>query len=139
MRYLMICAVACLAMTGCTAAQAPPPSTVSTVVDVGTTVADTYLPAPVVVADKTQLDETVGRAVNLAYKGARIACELAVDLGQIKGERAARFQVLNRQAYAAVQAVDQAYRVGNAASYKQAAERATPLVAQLLALTGKGS
>lgn len=98
----------------------------------------TTIPAgPGEVANQTVLDEQAASSVELAYKAARIACEVAVDAGVIRGERATQFRDLNRRAYAAVLAVRTAYRAGNASGYASAISEARALVDQLLTLTGR--
>jgi hypothetical protein len=92
-----------------------------------------------VFADRTTLDERAASAAELAYKAARTACELAVDLGTIKGATATRFRELNRQAYAALGKVRAAYRAGNARSYTAALDEAASLTGALLGLTGRGN
>ncbi len=137
MKRLLI-ATMLLALSAC--GGLAPPTTAGAISTAGATAADAVgVPAPVTVADKTTLDESLGRGANLAYKAARTACEIAVDAGVIKGATATRFRVLNRQAYAAVQAVDRAYATGNARSYREAVDQAQALAGQLLTLTGKAN
>jgi hypothetical protein len=93
-------------------------------------------PAPVAVADQTVLDEQAALAVELAYKAARLAAELGVDAGVIRGANAARVAALDNAAYQAVLAARAAYRTGNADTYKSALVQARTSVAALLALTG---
>lgn len=90
--------------------------------------------SPSSVANRTTLDETALRSIEVAYMAARTAAELAVDLGRIKGDRATRFRVLNRRAYDSVLAARTAYRAGNSASYTAAARETLSLVNQLLQL-----
>lgn len=98
------------------------------------------LPAsPQVVADRTQLDETLLTSVELAYKGARIAVEIMVDANQCNGTCATRFRDLNRRAFAAVQVARGAYRAGNAPGYFAALAEARGLAGNLLTLTGRNN
>jgi hypothetical protein len=62
-----------------------------------------------------------------------------VDTGIIRGENAARVQVLNRKAYAAVKVARTAYRAGNADSISKAVKEANKAVADLLALAPGGN
>lgn len=96
------------------------------------------LPAsPAAAADQTVLDEQAMLAVELAYKAARTAAELAVDSGVLKGEAAARVAELDNTAFRAVALVRAAYGAGNAASYGAALTEARAAVGALLALTAK--
>lgn len=90
--------------------------------------------SPAEAADSTVLDEQAATAVELAYKAARLAVETGVDAGIIRGAHAARFAQLDRQAFAAIQAVRTAYRAGNAANYATAKADALAAVAQLLSI-----
>lgn len=109
------------------------------VASAGATIADAAgAPAPSSFADKTVLDEKAATAVELAYRAARVAVELGVDAGLIKGQAAASVQTYNRAAWEAVQAVYSAYRAGNAESYREALTRALEASGRLLTLTGKG-
>jgi post-segregation antitoxin (ccd killing protein) len=87
---------------------------------------------PVVLADRTVMDETAGRSIELAYMAARTVAEIAVDAGLLKGERAAQVQVLNRRAYATVLAARAAYRAGNSDGWLKASREAQAAVAQFL-------
>lgn len=90
--------------------------------------------APVVVADKIILDEQIGIGVEASYKAIRLAVELAVDLGRLKGEPAAQAQALNRKAFALTQATQAAYRSANGASYRASAKEALATITALIAL-----
>lgn len=90
--------------------------------------------SPGSVANRTVLDEQIGSAVELAYKAARLLVELGVDTGRIKGQNALKADAFIVRAYSATLAVQEAYRAGNAVSYKAAAEHATATIAQLTAL-----
>ena len=97
------------------------------------------VPPPVVVADRTTLDELGMLAAELAYKAAHTAVEIGVDAGLIRGAPAARFADLDSRAYAALGRVRSAYRTGNATSYASALTEAQAAIAGLLNLTGKGA
>lgn len=90
-------------------------------------------------ADKTVLDEQGMLAAELAYKAARVAVEIGVDAGLIRGETATRVAAIDDQAYAALGVARSAYRAGNAQSYKNALRDAQAAISGLLALTGKGA
>jgi hypothetical protein len=92
----------------------------------------TIVGGPVTVSDRTTIDETAGRSVELAYMAARTAVEIAVDAGVLKGDRAAKAQVLNRRAYDAVLAARAAYRAGNESSWLRASADARTAITQLL-------
>ena len=89
--------------------------------------------APVEVANRTTLDETGDRGVQLAYKAARIAMETLVDAGKIKGANALRVDALNTKAFQLSQAVHKAYLAGNSTSYTAAKDQAMAAVAEFLA------
>ncbi len=93
--------------------------------------------APAAIADSTALDEQGALGAELAYRASRTAAELAVDVGVLKGERATEVAALDRQAYAALQAVRGAYRTGNAASYEAALGEARTSVTAILMLIGR--
>lgn len=113
--------VAALALSGCTIP--------------GLSFAPSALPqAPVVAANQTVLDEQAALSVELAYKAARTAIEIAVDAGAIKGERARKLADLDNRAYAAVGIVRRAYRAGNATDYATGLSQARLAVSELLAL-----
>lgn len=95
------------------------------------------VPAPVEVSDRVVLDERIAVSVELAYKAARTAVELAVDAGLVKGERAATLAVLDRKAYTAVVAVRAAYKAGNAASYNDAVLQAQVAISSINSILGK--
>lgn len=89
--------------------------------------------APAQVADRTVLDEQVGAGVELAYKAFRTALEVATDAGLIRGATATRVAALDNKAFAATQAVQRAYKAGNAASYAAAAKEARAAITAALA------
>lgn len=87
------------------------------------------------------LNDTAGRAVELAYMAARTAVEVGVDAGKIKGAEAARFQSLNRKAFAAVRVARAAFSAPGAtvAGTKVEADAADKAIGELLALAaGRG-
>ena len=96
-------------------------------------------PSPQAAANATTIDEQALQAVELAYKGARIAVEIYVDSGHCTGACATHFRDLNRRAYAAVQAARTAYRAGNAPGYLAALGEAHNLANELLTLTGRNN
>lgn len=129
MRHLLI-AMAALALTAC--------NTMGRAADVGTVATNVVIHGPVVYADRTTADETAGRSVELVYKAARTFVETLVDVGLIRGQRAAQFQDLNRRAFAATQAVQAAYRSGNSSSIGKAVDEANAAIASLMAVAQKG-
>lgn len=90
--------------------------------------------APSEYAEQTTLDERAALSVELAYKAARLALEVAVDSGALTGNAAATAAEADRRAYAAVQAVRAAYRAGNAESYDVAITEAHAALALSLAV-----
>lgn len=96
-------------------------------------------PSPQAVANRVQLDETLLTTAELAYKGARIAVEIAVDAGQCNGACATRFRALNRRAYAALGVARTAYRTLNADGYLRALAEVRSLSNDLLTLTGRNN
>jgi hypothetical protein len=91
------------------------------------------LQSPGSVANRTVLDEQIGSAVELAYKAARTAMETAVDAGLIKGALATKVALADNKAFAATQAVQRAYRAGNASNYAVAATQAQAAIGEFLA------
>lgn len=90
-----------------------------------------HLGGPTNIITRTVADEQVVVGIELAYKGARIAVEFAVDSGAIKTpEQKAVWKTRNQAAYAAMQKVEATYTAANA-------ESATDAITALLALTGK--
>lgn len=94
-------------------------------------------PAPVATAERTTLDEQALTALELAYKGGRMAAEAGVDLGLIRGEVALKLARIDEQAFTALGAARAAYRAGNAASYSSALRDGQASIATLLALASK--
>lgn len=98
------------------------------------------LPAsPQAVANRTVADEQALQAVELAYKGARIAVEIYVDSGHCTGACATRFRDLNRRAFAAVTAAQTAYHALNEDGYLAALSDARSLANELLSVTGRNN
>ena len=89
---------------------------------------------PATAANQTVLDEHGAIGVELAYKAARTALEIAVDSGLLKGDRAAKAAALDNQAFAAVTGVRAAYRAGNASNYGAAMGEARAAVTAMLAV-----
>lgn len=89
--------------------------------------------SPASVANTTILDEQVAVSIELAYKAARTALETGVDAGLIKGELATKVALADNKAFAATQAVQQAYKAGNASNYASAAIQAQAAIRDLLA------
>lgn len=112
-RLLIPIAALSLALTGCAGLLTPP--------------------APAVVANQAVLDEQGAIGVELAYKAARMAVEVAVDAGLLKGDRASKAAQLDNQAFAAVTGVRAAYRAGNASSYGVALAESRAAVTAMLA------
>lgn len=90
--------------------------------------------APVELADKTTLDEQAALSVEVAYRAAVLAAEVAVDSGLLKGEAAARVAVIDQKAYRAVQAVRAARAAGNATNYAAAVVNARTAVDDIVSL-----
>jgi hypothetical protein len=116
MKYLIV--LAALALTAC----GP-----SDIMSAGTVA----VPPPVAVANRTILDEQIGKGAEIFYKGARTAMELAVDAGLIKGGVALKAQMIDGALFEAIGVVRAAYRAGNAKDYADAAEEVKILAGQL--------
>lgn len=119
MRKMLFPALAALALAGCGTAS----SSLSSIPA-----------APVDVANKTILDEKVGIAIETAYKAFRLAVELAVDTGKLKGAKAAQVAALDSKAFAATVASQNAYKALNNESYIAAASEARAAIEQGIAL-----
>lgn len=91
------------------------------------------LPTPSAVSDRTAMDEQAAVSVELAYKAFRLAVELAVDSGVLKGERAVVAAKADQQAYNAVLIMRSAYKTANAEDFLNAARSAKIAVEQALA------
>lgn len=93
----------------------------------------TFPASPSTIAGSTILDEQDDTSVQLAYKAIRLAMELAVDSGRLKGANAARVSILNDKAFNASQAVHRAYKAGNATDYATAFKQAQEAIADMIA------
>lgn len=93
--------------------------------------------APVALADRTTLDEQGLTALELAYKGGRMAAEAGVDLGLIRGEVALKVAALDDKAFRALGAARAAYRAGNAADYRTALGEGQAAITGILTLAAK--
>ncbi len=91
------------------------------------------LPIPVTIADRTVADEQVASGLELGYKAFRVALELGVDTGAIKGARATLAASADQRAYTALLAARAAYRTANAPSYIAAAREANAAIASGIA------
>lgn len=96
MRRILFLPLAIASLAGCAA----PLSTAASVATSG----------PVILADRTTLDETAASGPELVYAVGAALAELAVDTGRLKGANASRARVLNRQARTAILAIRDAYR-----------------------------
>lgn len=121
--------IAALALCACSTLD-----TASGVASAGATIADASgAAAPVSYADHTTLDETTMQLAETAYKLSAIAVELGVDVGVIKGTRAAWFKSMDSRAFLALATVRSAYRAGNAASFRAAYAELKTLLGQVTA------
>lgn len=91
------------------------------------------IPAPVELANRTAVDEEARNGVELGYKAFRLALELGVDAGVIKGERAVKAAAADRQAYNALLIFREAYKTANAADLLAAGRSANIAIAQAIA------
>jgi len=96
------------------------------------------IPTPVETVDRTAADEQVAVGIEQGYKAFRLALELGVDTGVIKGPRATLAAAADRRAYAAVLTARQAYKTANAAAFITAARSANATLAAAIA-TVKGN
>lgn len=92
--------------------------------------------SPAAVADRTVLDEQIGAGAEAAYKAERLALELAVDAGLLKGANAAKAAAIDNQAYAALKLVRASYSAANAKGYTSAASDVFALTGQMAAFIG---
>lgn len=92
------------------------------------------LPTPAALADRTAADEQAAIAVENGYKAFRIALELGVDTGAIKGERAVRAAKADQTAYRALLVLRTAYQTANKEDFINAARSANSAIAQAIAL-----
>lgn len=89
---------------------------------------------PVVVADRTKLDEQVGISLTTAYTAVSKAAGIMIEVGLIKDTATiTKLGELDRVAYAAVMAVHDAYLSANNASYLRAIADANAAVKRFLA------
>ncbi|WP_309646609.1 hypothetical protein [Phenylobacterium sp.] len=93
----------------------------------------TSIPAPVELAGRTAVDEEARNGIELGYKAFRLALELGVDTGAIKGARATRARAANVAAYRSVGVMRQAYATANQADWLAAARSANIAVEQGIA------
>lgn len=119
---LAACLAACGGMSG------------STAVNVGATVLDSVpFAKPIEMADKTNLDEKIGFAVEVAYSAWRTSVEIGVDSGAITGARATWAREMDVTLYRLVLKVRRAYWTANAESYQDAVAEANELIEAALA------
>ena len=98
------------------------------------------IPAPVELADRTAKDEQAAIAIENGYKAFRLAVELGVDTGVIKGERAAAVAKADQCAYAALLVFRQAYKTANSADLVAAGRNVNAAIDQAIAaVKGKAS
>jgi hypothetical protein len=94
------------------------------------------IPTPASFAQRTAADEQVAVGIELGYKAFRMAAELGVDSGAIKGARAAQIAAVDKRAYAAVLTARKAYQTANAGDYITAARQANETIAAAVATVG---
>lgn len=82
--------------------------------------APTSVPPPSQIAAKTIIDEQVALGAEEAYKTFRLAVELGVKAGVIKGATATKAAELDNQLFAALGLVRNAYDTGNADDFNSA-------------------
>ena len=85
-------------------------------------------------ASETLIDEKALFIAEAAYSGLTTLALEAVNTGALKGEQAARVQVLNRQAYQSLVLARHAQATANSRSYTEQVTRALDLIAQAQAL-----
>lgn len=90
--------------------------------------------APIDLASRTAADEQVAVGVENGYKAFRLAIELGVDTGVIKGQRATLAASADQRAYAAILVLRAAYKTANAADFLTAARSANSAVEQAIAV-----
>ncbi len=91
------------------------------------------IPTPVSYAQRTAVDEQVAVNAESAYKAFRLALELGVDSGVLRGPRATVAAMADQRAYAALRVFRQAYRTANAKDFLAAARSANIAVEQAIA------
>lgn len=89
--------------------------------------------APVELADRTAADEQIAVGAENAYKAFRMALELAVDSGVLKGEAAAKAAKADQTAYTALLVMREAYKTANREDWINAARSANIALKQALA------
>ena len=136
-RLMIAAALACaVALPGC--GDKTPLASAGDLAPITATVADAAkVPPPATVANKTALDEQLGRGVELAYKAFRLLMEARVDSGKLTGAKAVAVADLDNKAFKATQAVQAAYRTANAVSYSDAVKQANAAIAAALAAIGR--
>lgn len=105
------------------------------------TACSSFLESPASVSNSTKLDEQAAIGVNLAYKSFRLAVETAVEAKLIVPGSPLALKVadLDNRAFAAVQAVDAAYKAGNSTDYTVAVARAYVAIDAAVAAIKGGS
>lgn len=96
------------------------------------------IPAPIEFAGRTAADEQIAIGIEQGYKAFRMALELGVDTGVIKGDRARLAARADAQAYSGVLIAREAYLTANAEDFINAARSANSTIGQAIALV-KGS
>ncbi|WJY18667.1 hypothetical protein QQS45_13860 [Alteriqipengyuania flavescens] len=92
--------------------------------------------SPRSVAERTVLDEQAALTIALAYTGAARAAAVAIEAGLIDDPATlVKIGELDRQAFAAVELTEDAYRAGNAEDYSVALVLAKEAVQALLGAT----
>ncbi len=99
----------------------------------GSTTPIASIPTPVEYANRTAADEQAAVAVEQGYKAFRLALELGVDTGVIKGDRAVRAAKADQTAYTALLVFREAYKTANAADLLAAGRSANIAIAQAIA------
>lgn len=92
------------------------------------------IPAPVELASRTAADEQIAIGVENGYKAFRLAIELGVDTGVIKGTRATLAAAADQRAYAALLTLRTAFKTANATDFLTAARAANSAVEQAIAV-----
>lgn len=90
-------------------------------------------PAPATYANRTAADEQAAVAVENGYKAFRLAIELGVDSGVIKGARATMVAKADQCAYNALLIFREAYRTANSTNLLAAGRSANIAIAQAIA------
>jgi hypothetical protein len=92
------------------------------------------IPTPVELASRTAADEQAAVASESAYKAFRLALELGVDTGVIKGERAARAAKADQTAYTALLVMRAAYKTANREDWINSLRSANIAIEQAVAI-----